>query len=99
MTSPYCVRSVLASALALVVVLTSGCGFGTRRIFTTSRQLVATPADRGLAYEDLYFPARDGVMLHGWYLPGRPGERLVLFCEGNAANISYRVDNLAALHA
>jgi pimeloyl-ACP methyl ester carboxylesterase len=28
-----------------------------------------TPADRGLPYEEVTFPTRDGLTLHGWYLP------------------------------
>jgi fermentation-respiration switch protein FrsA (DUF1100 family) len=58
------------------------------------RELVATPADVGLRYEEVFFPAADGVRLHGWLVPGLPGRPLVLFCHGNAGNISHRVENL-----
>jgi len=81
------------------LVLVGGCGFATRSVFSSPRQLIATPAERGLEFEDLRFPSQDGVMLHGWYLPGRAGMPLVLFCEGNAGNISYRLDTLVTLHA
>lgn len=57
-------------------------------------ELVATPADLGLPYEEVRFPAADGVRLHGWYVPGEPGKPLILFCHGNAGNISHRVENL-----
>lgn len=63
-------------------------------IFFPERQLVATPAAAGLAYEEVWFTAADGVKLHGWYLPGEPGQPVVLFCHGNAGNISHRIDNL-----
>jgi dipeptidyl aminopeptidase/acylaminoacyl peptidase len=31
----------------------------------------STPADRGLEYHDVEFPASDGVRLSGWYIPAR----------------------------
>jgi len=52
-----------------------------------------------LPYEDVWFPAEDGVRLHGWLIPGAADKPLVLFFHGNAANISHRVENLQFLHA
>lgn len=65
-----------------------------RYIYFPERQLVATPELFDLPYEDVTFPAADGVPLHGWYIPGEHGSPLVLFCHGNAGNISHRLDNL-----
>lgn len=43
------------------------------------RQLpVETPADRGLAYEDVTFSAPDGVLLRGWYLPSQHGAAVIV---------------------
>ena len=63
-------------------------------IFFPDRTLVATPAAAGLEYEEVWFDAADGVKLHGWYVPGEPGRPVLLFCHGNAGNISHRIDNL-----
>ena len=59
--------------------------------------IIMTPASMRLQFEDVSFKAADGTKLHGWYLPGEPGQPLVLFCHGNAGNISHRVDNLRLL--
>jgi fermentation-respiration switch protein FrsA (DUF1100 family) len=64
-------------------------------IFFPERTLHATPEVAGLAYEEVHFPAADGVLLHGWLLPGQRGRPLLLFAHGNAGNISHRIDNLA----
>lgn len=64
-------------------------------IFFPERTLHATPEVAGLAYEEVHFPAADGVRLHGWLLPGQPGGPLLVFAHGNAGNISHRIDNLA----
>ena len=58
----------------------------------------ATPANLGLAYEEIFFPASDGTRLNGWLLPGQEGAPVVLFCMGNAGNISHRLETLSLLH-
>ncbi len=57
-----------------------------------------TPGNVDLSYEDAVFPAADGTMLHGWYIPGEETAATVLFFHGNAGNIAHRVDNLVQLN-
>ena len=66
-------------------------------LYFPDRQIIMTPATMRLEFEDVYFSAADGTKLHGWYLPGEVGQPLVVFCHGNAGNISHRVDNLRLL--
>ena len=66
-------------------------------IFYPDSYFIGDPAGWGLPYEDIYFPRADGVMLHGWLVPGHRRITL-LWCHGNAGNISYRLDNLKLLH-
>jgi fermentation-respiration switch protein FrsA (DUF1100 family) len=58
----------------------------------------ATPARVGLAYEDVSFSATDATKLHGWLVQGQPEAPVVLFCMGNAGNISHRLETLQLLH-
>ncbi len=58
----------------------------------------ATPAAVGLPFEELVFPAADGTRLIGWLIPGLPGAPLMLFCIGNAGNISHRLETMLLLH-
>lgn len=37
-----------------------------------------TPAERGLAYRDVAFPAADGLTLRGWYLPSQNGAAIIV---------------------
>jgi fermentation-respiration switch protein FrsA (DUF1100 family) len=69
------------------------------RIFFPDRHLESRPADFGLDYEDVRFRTDDGVMLHGWYVPAKSCRAVLLFCHGNAGNISHRLDNVKRLHA
>ncbi|RJX35530.1 MAG: alpha/beta hydrolase [Desulfarculus sp.] len=67
------------------------------QIFFPEKDLYATPTALGLAYEDVWLTAADGTRLHGWHLPAPGARHLLLFCHGNAGNISHRLDNLARL--
>jgi hypothetical protein len=64
-----------------------------------SRELAATPADIGLAYETVRIDTADGPRLHGWYLPAQAARGTLLFFHGNAGNISHRLDSLRIFHA
>jgi fermentation-respiration switch protein FrsA (DUF1100 family) len=57
------------------------------------RALDRTPADIGADYRDVSIRTSDGVMLHGWFLPG-DSDRVLLFFHGNAGNISHRLESI-----
>jgi uncharacterized protein len=85
------VRSIVLTALALL----TGCGSAVERslIYYPTRRLEATPEEYRIPFEDVRTTAEDGVRLHGWYVPGSRAATL-LWCHGNAGNISHRLDNL-----
>lgn len=70
-----------------------------------TRDIEQTPLDIGLAFEELQLETPDGEVLHGWFLPGSPGDdetsrdTAVLILHGNAGNISHRLDTLRIWHA
>jgi fermentation-respiration switch protein FrsA (DUF1100 family) len=66
-------------------------------IFFPGKEVAETPADRGLAFEDVSFTASDSTRLHGWYVPGTSDVTWLWF-HGNAGNIADRLDALTALH-
>jgi fermentation-respiration switch protein FrsA (DUF1100 family) len=53
---------------------------------------------KGIAIEEAHFAAADGTKLHGWYAPHDKPTAMILFCHGNAGNITHRIDILRALH-
>lgn len=59
-------------------------------VFHPTKEIVATPANWGMAFSNEQFWASDGTQLNGWFLPGNPGKPVVLFCHGNTGNISGR---------
>jgi fermentation-respiration switch protein FrsA (DUF1100 family) len=56
------------------------------------REIEMTPAEVGLAFDDVEIPTEDGLRLHGWWVPARaPSLGHVLLCHGNAGNVGNRV--------
>ena len=70
-------------------------------LFFPDRELLATPARAGLAFDEPAIPTDDGERLHGWWIPAPDGHAHghVLLCHGNAGNIGDRVLHAALLCA
>ena len=66
-------------------------------VFFPDRELLASPTEFGLDFEDVSFQATDGVTLHGWFVPG-PKDITWLWFHGNAGNVSHRLENLLLIH-
>ena len=52
----------------------------------------------GVSFEDASFRSADGTRLHGWYAPCENPRAVVLFCHGNAGNVTHRGHTLALLN-
>jgi pimeloyl-ACP methyl ester carboxylesterase len=88
--------AVIYGAFCLVLFLTQA-----KLIFypdIPSRQLAASPADIGLAYESVTLTTSDDVRIHGWFVPAPGAKGTLLFFHGNAGNISHRLDSLQIFH-
>jgi fermentation-respiration switch protein FrsA (DUF1100 family) len=95
-------QSVLSSLVVVLVTLglLNGWMFIQQpgMIFFPYRNLDATPADWGYAYQDVSLVSSDAVKLHGWYIPHPEAERVLLFFHGNAGNVSHRGESIAIFH-
>lgn len=63
-----------------------------------SRQVDATPADAGLAFEPLKIRTGDGETLDGWFVPAPAAEHTLLYLHGNGGNIGHRVEIIQTFH-
>jgi fermentation-respiration switch protein FrsA (DUF1100 family) len=84
--------------IALLVVLLGLMFFEESLIFLPSGASTGVWNPPGLAVEDAWFQAADGTKLHGWYLRHERPRAVILFCHGNAGNITDRAPVLDALH-
>ena len=86
-------QTLLVVIVLVQAFLTFGC-IGTRFLFSADKEVIFTPAELGLNYDEVWFDTKDEVLIHGWSIPGRANMPLVIFFHGNAANISHFVDIL-----
>ena len=68
--------------------------FQSRFIYFPSRDIAITPDSVGLSYWDISFKSLDGNELSAWFIPAENPRGVVLFCHGNAGNISHRLDSI-----
>jgi fermentation-respiration switch protein FrsA (DUF1100 family) len=52
------------------------------------------PDEIGLDFETVTLTAADGVKLDAWFIPAKGSRYTVLFCHGNAGNITHRLDSI-----
>ncbi|MDP8299693.1 MAG: alpha/beta hydrolase [Candidatus Tantalella remota] len=68
-------------------------------LFFPTASMEETPQAAGLEYEDVYFSSSDGTSLNGWFIPQVDKPRgTILFCHGNAGNISHRLEIITMLY-
>ena len=87
--------------------------YQTNLIFRPLPFLFRTPADAGLAYEDVWIPLNpsrsvsqaSSQKLHGWWMPNNSSDetlpakgRILLLCHGNYGNVSYNVNRCRFYH-
>ena len=56
--------------------------------------VVATPADANLAYEEVNLTTTDQLKINGWFVPHARPRATLLFLHGNGGNISHRLEKL-----
>ncbi|HMO51661.1 MAG TPA: alpha/beta fold hydrolase [Kiritimatiellia bacterium] len=89
---------VLPLALAGGAVYGGVRWFEWRNTFKPSRTMEGDPGQIGLEFEEVLFFAEDGCRLYGWWLPHPEARGTILYCHGNAGNISGRLEVCAGLH-
>lgn len=78
---------VLALTAILAVIMLRWLGDGL--FYHPDRRVYGSPADYGVAAEQVSFAAPGGPLLHGWWLPATGEARgTVVYCHGNAANLT-----------
>ena len=70
------------------------CVMQSKLLYYPVREVVYTPEELGLEFEDVIFEASDGVKLSGWYIPAPDAKFTVLFFHGNGGNITHRLDSI-----
>lgn len=68
-------------------------------LYFPDHELAGTPAGIGLQYETVSFDTEDKVKLSGWFITAKGQRGVILFCHGNAGNISHRLESIQTFHS
>jgi hypothetical protein len=95
-------RLIVIVSATLVLISALLVLFERRFIYYPTREPVFSWQPPGLRVEECLFRTQDGLQLYGWWHPGRgdddpPRRPVLLWCHGNAGNISHRAENLSLL--
>ncbi len=78
--------------LCLLPLLLGGCS---QLLFVPMQELVRTPDELGIDFENVTIESSDGVLLYAWFLPAEGSSRgSLLFLHGNAENISTHIGSV-----
>ncbi len=72
--------------------------FQSHYVYYPERVLLANPGSIRLDFKSISFETADGVKLFGWFIPSESARGVILFCHGNAGNISHRLDSIQIFH-
>lgn len=69
-----------------------------RFIYFPDPTIFSTPEKLGLKYRSVTFTTADQVKLAAWFIPAEAAKGVILFCHGNAGNISHRLETIDTFH-
>lgn len=91
---------IIASAVGLFALFAAFLYFNQAKlVFIPDRSIDITPDQVGLKFEEVYIEVAPGQKIHGWYFgdSSTASAPTVLFCHGNAGNISHRLQTVQFL--
>jgi len=88
-----CLLALAALLLIVAVVMSS---FLTRRYYLIETR---SPAEVGLAFENVAFRSSDGLLLCGWWIPAPGSDRAIVQLHGHAGSMDPDVQYLPTWHA
>jgi len=91
---------LVVSSLVIVYVLLMAYVYMKQgsMLYFPLKEIEATPLAIGLDYQELILRTKDGVDISAWYVPADDARGYLLFCHGNAGNISHRLDSIRIFH-
>ncbi len=79
--------------LVIVIVI-----FQSNMVYFPQKGISITPDVIGLSFKAVDIETSDGEKLNAWFIPSENPRGTVLFCHGNAGNISHRLESIEIFH-
>jgi len=97
------VMAVLWTIFLIIIIAYSVVGWSlyflqARFLYSPVREITYTPTDINLAFEKIALKTDDGLKIAAWHIPADNARYTVLFCHGNAGNMTHRLDSINILN-
>jgi uncharacterized protein len=69
-----------------------------KMLYFPTKEIENTPAAIGLSFDEVKLKTADGLTITAWHIPAPDARAVLLFCHGNAGNISHRLDSIRIFH-
>lgn len=89
---------IIYVAIAIVLIFGYVKYIESRGIYFPIKEIENTPEIVGLPFEDIYIKTEDDIQINGWFIPQERPRGTLLFCHGNAGNISHRLEIIKIFH-
>ncbi|MHC4123172.1 MAG: alpha/beta hydrolase [Planctomycetota bacterium] len=63
-------------------------------LYRPLREVIYTPEELGLSFENVILKTPDVLEINGWYIPAKHADYTILFCHGNGGNMMHRLDSI-----
>ncbi|MBI4057462.1 MAG: alpha/beta hydrolase [Elusimicrobia bacterium] len=98
----FMLKILLVLILLLITLRLFLIRFEKINLYHPERQIFATPIHLKMPFEEVILKTTDGISLNGWYIPASSptnlGRVTLLYCHGNAGNISHRLEHILFFH-
>jgi fermentation-respiration switch protein FrsA (DUF1100 family) len=91
-------KALLWLIFLIIIFLTGIRYIESHSIYFPMKEIFTSPETVGLPYEEIYFETSDNKRLNGWLIPNDKARFTVIFCHGNAGNISHRIEKISLLY-
>ena len=89
---------VLLVIVTLIAFLGAFRQLEKKLVYFPDGELLCTPSDAGMHWEEVWLETEDGVIINGWFVPAAQARGTVLFCHGNTGNISHRLESIGIFY-
>ncbi len=89
---------LIAGALTYAALCAALYFLQPRFVYFPSTHMYGTPADLKLDYEEVSLPSSGDARIVAWFIPSERDIGTLLFCHGNAGNISGRLELIGLFH-
>ncbi len=69
-----------------------------KALYFPFRGIESKPEDMGLDYKNVTIITEDKIQLAGWFISSKKPKATLIFCHGNAGNISHRMEKIKIFH-